>query len=375
MLEQSLDAALQKRIQQQLYRQREVFQPNEACLSFVSNDYLGLNRHPTVLDAAKQAINQYGIASGGSPVVSGQTAIHQQLEDALAEFTGLPSIMLFSSGYIANVGIVSALAKSNCTLFVDREIHASLVDGCLLSRARICRYTHLNANKLESRLQQLNEKSKWIITDGVFSADGQIAPLPELMALTKQYDAKILLDDAHGIGCLGKKGQGTIEHHNILPGNSLILTASFAKAFGTAGAFVAGNKNIIDYLIQFARPYMFSNGLSPTIAAATLASLKVMQQESWRRIYLQELIHYFQTSVKQLNLAIPISNSPLQTLLIGDSEKAMAAKVALSAKKIAVAALRPPTVKKHHDCLRIAITAHHTKSQLDQLIETLAELI
>lgn len=346
-----------------LYRERKLY-VKDKFVSFAGNDYLGLSQHPQVIKAAQNALNDYGFGAGASQLISGYTKEHYLLEQELAEFIGAEKVLLFSTGYMANLAVVTALAEPKHNLAIDKFCHASIIDACRLSGSKFKRYLHANINHLEQILAQ--NKYHFVITEGVFSMSGDIAPLSELTKLTKKFNTTLIVDDAHGIGVLGKKGKGCIEHYNIE--NPPILVGTFGKAFGGFGAFVAGSKNLIEYLIQFARPLIYTTALPPAIAAANRASLKIIQAETWRREQLTELIAYFRQVAEQLNIKLLDSITPIQVSVIGDAKKALAMGEKLQQAGFLVAVIRPPTVSPKSSRLRISLKVTHTKIQIEQLL-------
>ena len=285
---------LQKRLtlyhQANLFRQRgeltsaqgvDVIYNGVKCISFCSNDYLGMANHPEVVQALQQAAAKYGVGSGASHLISGHSQIHRELEVAFAKFTGCDRALLFSSGYSANLGVIKALVDKDGIIFADKRNHASLLDGCQLSGALLKRYTHLDCNHLKVLMKHPSKK-KLIITDGVFSMNGDIAPLPELVDISQQQQALLILDDAHGIGILGRNGGGCIEHFSIRQERISLLICPLGKSFGTFGALVAGSDLLIENLIQFARTFIYSTAIPAALAAASLVSLHLIRQEAWR---------------------------------------------------------------------------------------------
>jgi 8-amino-7-oxononanoate synthase len=353
----------------------------QPLISFCSNDYLGLAAHPDVIAAFQQAANEYGVGSGASHMVTGHCRIHQQLEEALAEFTGRDKTLLFSTGYMANMGVINALADEQTLILQDELNHASLLDGGWLSRGKSRRYAHRDLAALEQQLIAA-EGPCLIVSDGVFSMDGDIAPMQGLITLAQQYQAGLMIDDAHGIGCLGASGRGVIEiaaenetGSGIISQQDLpVLVGTFGKAFGTAGAFVAGDRELIDYIEQFARTYVFTTAMPPALAAATLCSLQVIQRESWRRKHLQALIATFREQTGLMGLTLLPSESAVQALVIGDVEKTMTASRYLRERGFQVSAIRPPTVPAGTARLRFTLSAAHTSEQLALLLEVLAEM-
>lgn len=365
-----------------LRRRRELESPQgvritvggEPCLSFCSNDYLGLAHHPQVIAAMQAGANQYGVGSGASHLVCGHSALHQQLEEALAEFTGRPRALLFSTGYMANLGAITALLGKDDFIFEDKLNHASLLDAGLLSGARFQRFLHNDIDNLESRLARADGGRKLIAVDGVFSMDGDCAPLPELAELAERHDAWLMVDDAHGIGVLGARGAGCAEFFNLSERQLPILMGTLGKAFGTFGAFVAGSEALIETLVQFARSYIYTTALPPAVAAASLKSLQLMQRESWRREHLQQLIQRFRRGAEQIGLQLCASQTAIQPLLIGDAGAALRWSEQLAARGIWISAIRPPTVPANSARLRITLSAAHSEAQIDRLLMALSEV-
>lgn len=376
---------LEARRRQHLYRRTHTAdspqQPRmsidgKPMLVFCSNDYLGLANHPEVISAFQNAAAQYGVGSGAAHLVSGHSRLHQQLEEALAAFTGRERALLFSTGYMANLGIANALLNSRHDIvYADRLNHASLVDAGLLSGAKLVRYLHNDTDNLGKRLsaQSANtaEITQLIMTDGVFSMDGDVAPVRDLARLAHEHNAWLMVDDAHGIGVLGKTGAGLLETENLTQHDVPILMGTLGKALGTAGAFVAGSNELIEYLIQTARTWIYTTAQPPAIAAATLTSLKLAQTENWRREHLQALIKQFRDGATQLGLSLMPSNTPIQPILIGDSGQALALSQKLEASGILVTAIRPPTVPANTARLRVTLSATHTPTDVEQLLAAL----
>ena len=345
----------------------------QAYLAFCSNDYLGLAAHPALVEAACQGAVQYGVGAGASHLIIGHTAAHHQLETELAQFLRQDAALLFSTGYMANLGILSALMGRNDLVLADKLNHASLNDAALLSRARLVRYNHLDLDHLERSLATASERKKLVVTDAVFSMDGDIAPLPALLALCERYDAYLLVDDAHGFGVLGEHGRGILEHFGV-DSPRLIYMATLGKAAGVFGAFVAGHTSLIQTLVQGARTYIYTTAVPPLLAVALRASLRLFHEEAWRREHLRELIadlkQYLRTECWQL---LP-SDTPIQPLLAGGNKEAVALSDALRSRGILVPAIRPPTVPKGQARLRISLSAAHSKDDVRKLAETLNAL-
>ena len=375
-----LAAELARLRTEHLYRSRAVVDGPQGAeitvngaryLSFCSNDYLGLANHPRVVAALKEGAEKYGAGSGASHLVTGHQQAHHALEEALAAFTGRPRALLFSSGYLANLGTVAALAGRGELVWEDRLNHASLLDAGLLSGARLQRYPHGDSAALRQRLAENTGRHAMIITDGVFSMDGDLAPLPQLAEIAQGLEAWLMVDDAHGLGVLGAGGRGTVEHFGLDAAAVPILIGTLGKAFGTFGAFVAGSEDLIEYLIQRARPYIYTTALPPALAHATLTSLRILQEEDWRRERLQNLITRFRRGAEQLGMQLLPSPTPIQPLLIGDSEQALALSAALRTHGIYVSAIRPPTVPKGTARLRITLSAAHSETHVDRLLSAL----
>ena len=386
-MDEALTAALEQRRAQSLYRSRRVSEgPQGATLkvdgrevvNFCSNDYLGLANHPKVIAAFKQGAEQYGVGSGASHLINGHTNAHHILEEELADFVGRPRALLFSTGYMANLGVLTALVGSGDVVMQDRLNHASLIDAGLLSGARCQRYLHADTNSLNEHLTKLKNKQKngrrLIITDGVFSMDGDLAPLAELAGTARQQDAWLMVDDAHGLGVLGEGGRGTVNHFQLNNEQVPMLMGTLGKAFGTFGAFVAGSEAFIETLIQHARSYIYTTALPPAVATATSASLRLLQSENWRREKLEMLIKRFRDGALELGLGLMESSTPIQPVMLGGVETALAISEMLYQQGLFVSAIRPPTVPEGSARLRITLSASHTEEQVDQLL-TAFELI
>lgn len=382
MLFSDLQKDLHARAAQGLQRRRRVLESPQGVritvdgkqyLSFCSNDYLGLANHPQLITALQAGAQMYGVGSGASHLVSGHSEAHRQLEHELAAFVHKPAALLFSSGYFANLGAVQALVGRGDTVFADKLNHASLNDAMLLSRAEVKRYRHNDVAHLEQMLEQTGCGRKLIITDAVFSMDGDIALLPELLALCERYDAWLLVDDAHGFGVLGDEGRGSLAHLN-LDSPRIIYMATLGKAAGVSGAFVAAEQIVIDTLVQNARSYIYTTASPPALSAALLASLEVLREEEWRREQLCELIAQLRGGLANLPWTLMSSSTPIQPLLVGSNEDAVALSEGLRARGIWVPAIRPPTVPQGTARLRISLSSAHCKQDVMQLIKALHEL-
>jgi len=383
-----LGLQLEQRKAEHLYRSRKVLESPQSVepiingkkvLSFCSNDYLGLANHPDVIQRFKKAADEYGVGSGSAHLVSGHSAEHHALEEELADFMGTERALLFSTGYMANLGVVSALCDRHSEIYEDKLNHASLLDAALLSRAKRIRYPHLDMNNLEQRLSASdancsNKITKFIISDGVFSMDGDLAPLDKLIYAAEKNNATLMIDDAHGIGVLGKKGKGIVEHFGLASKHVPVLVGTLGKAFGTAGAFVAGSEALIETLIQKSRSYIFTTAMPAAVAAATRTSLQLLEKESWRREKLQSLIRQFRKGAEELGLDLMDSMTAIQPIVIGSSEQTLALSEKLLEKKILIRAIRPPTVPEGTARLRITFSAIHTEEHIDKLLAVLNEV-
>jgi 8-amino-7-oxononanoate synthase len=328
-------------------------------ICFCSNDYLGLARHPSVTEAFAQAARQYGLGSGASHLVSGHSRAHHALEEDLARFTGRERAVLFSTGYMANIGAVGALVGRGEFVAEDRLNHASLIDAGLLSGARFARYAHADAADAARVVGEFVGRSGAIVTDGVFSMDG----------------AWLIVDDAHGLGVIGSTGRGSLEHFGLAGAEVPVLVGTLGKAFGSFGAFVAGDADICEWLVQKARSYIYTTALPPAVAAATRVSLALAREESWRRERLREHVARFRAAATDCGLPVLASDTPIQPLLTGSAEKALTASAALAERGLWVGAIRPPTVPRDGSRLRITFSAEHSTAEVDRLCEALAELM
>ncbi len=379
-----LKDALTARKQQHLYRQRRLLESAQGVEvqvdgkhvhNFCSNDYLALANHPEVVAAFKQAADEFGVGSGSSHLVCGHSRLHHQLEDELADFVGRDRALVFSSGYMANLGVINTLVAKNDYIFEDKLNHASLLDAGLLSGARFQRFLHNDMDNLEARLKKAADGRKLIVVDSVFSMDGDTAPLNELADLAEKYNACLMADDAHGFGLLGESGAGCVEHFGLDQQRLPVLMATLGKGLGSFGAFVAGSEELIENLIQFARPYIYTTALPPAVVAATLASLKIVRSDKARREHLQDVISYFKQGAEAHNLELMPSATAIQPLLIGDSEKALLISEALAEKGFLISAIRPPTVAANSARLRITLSAGHSRQQIDLLLSALVEVM
>ncbi|QXH35459.1 8-amino-7-oxononanoate synthase [Pseudomonas muyukensis] len=376
-----LAARLAERRAADLYRQRplletpqgpEVVVDGQPLLAFCSNDYLGLANHPEVIKAWRDGAERWGVGGGASHLVIGHSTPHHQVEEALAELTGRPRALLFSTGYMANLGAITALVGQGDTVLQDRLNHASLLDGGLLSGARFSRYLHNDPASLASRLDKASGNTL-VVTDGVFSMDGDCADLPALAKVARARGAWLMVDDAHGLGTLGANGGGLVEHHGLGLEDVPVLIGTLGKACGTSGAFVAGSEALIEALVQFARPYIYTTSQPPALACATLKALALLRRESWRREHLAALIGQFREGAEQIGLTLMDSHTAIQPILVGDAGRAMALSRMLRERGLLVTAIRPPTVPAGSARLRVTLSAAHSEAQVQLLLNALAE--
>jgi len=341
-------------------------------LSFSSNDYLGLAGDPRITEALCEGARQWGAGAGASHLVTGHQRVHEELELRLAAFVGLPRALLFSSGYLANLAIVTTLATPSCEIFADRLNHASLNDAMLMSRVRFRRYPHCDLDALERQLAQSTAPEKMVVTDAVFSMDGDIAPLDRLLELCERHDAMLVVDDAHGFGVLGKDGAGSLSHFQV-DSPRVVYMGTLGKAAGVAGAFVAAVDPVIELLIQQARPYIYTTAGPPALAFALIRSLELMAQESWRRERLVQLSRQLAALLKTSPWRLLCSTTPIQPLVVGKNREALALSDSLAASGILVPAIRPPTVPEGTARLRISLSAAHSEQDVLRLVEALRD--
>jgi 8-amino-7-oxononanoate synthase len=365
---------------QGLDRRRRVVEPlagararvdGREIVVFCSNDYLGLANHAALTGALGAA----AAGSGASHLVTGHQPVHERLEEALAAFTGRERAVLFSTGYHANLGVIAALTGRGDAVFEDRLNHASLLDGALLSGARLLRHAHADVAALEERLVASPARRRLIVTDGVFSMDGDVAPLGALAAAAARHDAWLMVDDAHGLGVLGPTGRGSLEVAGLDARAVPILVGTLGKAFGSFGAFVAGSHALAEFLVQRARSYIYTTALPPAVAAATLAALEIVEREPWRRERVLALTARFRAGCARLGLRIGASPSPIQPLILGTPAAAVSASAALLERGFLVSAIRPPTVPQGTSRLRVTLSAAHDEAQVDALVAALGEVL
>ncbi len=353
-------------------QQVELLSHGKTLLGFCSNDYLGLANHPDIAQAMKRGIDRWGVGSGAAHLISGHTAAHHALEEELAEWLGRERALLFSSGYMANMGTIKALTRRGGQLFEDRLNHASLIDGGLASSAAFYRYRHADTAMLDKQLSAAGSGHSMVVSDGVFSMDGDIAPLQQLTSCCEQHDALLMIDDAHGIGVLGEQGKGcsAVYAQHQVP----VLMATLGKAFGVFGAFVAGSETLVETLIQNARSWVYTTAPPAAMAEALRAALKIVISDEWRREQLRQLIIRFRQGAEQLGLPLMPSETPIQPLVVGEAECALRWSHALEKRGILVTAIRPPTVPQGGARLRITFSATHTAAHVDQLLDALDQV-
>jgi 8-amino-7-oxononanoate synthase len=353
----------------------------QAMLAFCSNDYLGLSHHPDLVATAAAAARTHGVGAGGSPLVCGHSAANAALEQDLARFAQLPSALYFYAGYATNAGIIPALVGEGDALFSDALNHACLIDGARLSKAAIHRYAHNDVSALERALADSPARRKLVVSDAVFSMDGDEADIPRLLAACERHDALLLLDDAHGLGTLGPEGRGSLSLHGLTGSGAsrrVLYMATLGKAAGVAGAFVAGDSMLVEWLLQKTRSYIFATAAPPMLAATLTRSLALMAAADERRAHLQQRIqqlrHGLQALTQGTHWQLGTSRTAIQPLVVGSNEEALALMEALRTRGLWVPAIRPPTVPEGTARLRIALSAVHSESEVDRLLAALAEL-
>jgi 8-amino-7-oxononanoate synthase len=340
-------------------------------LAFCSNDYLGLANHPRIVEAAIDGARRYGVGDGASHLLSGHSTVHDRLEGKLAGFVDMPRALLFSSGYHANIGTITALAGPGDAIFSDALNHASLIDGVRLSRAQVVRYPHTDLKFLDRALADSRAQAKLIVTDGVFSMDGDLAPLPAMLDLCERHDAWLLVDDAHGFGVIGPEGRGSPAHFG-LRSPRIVYVGTLGKAAGVAGAFVAGAVEVVETVLQGARTYIYTTASPTLLANAVETSLQLIEEEGWRREHLRRLIAGLRESLG--GDALAPSDTPIQPLILGGNSEALSASAALRERGILVPAIRPPTVPEGTARLRISLSAAHSVQDVLRLAAALREV-
>ncbi|WP_196140426.1 8-amino-7-oxononanoate synthase [Aliikangiella sp. G2MR2-5] len=350
----------------------------KSFLNFASNDYLGIAESKEARDAVTKSLHEFGFGSGASHLVVGHQSPHDNFEKAMAEFLERESTLSFSSGYMANLGILQSLATKGDVIIADKLNHASLIDGVKLSGAESKRYPHCDLDALEKRLAASGQ-NKFVVTDSVFSMDGDIAPLPDIVGLCQKYEAILIVDDAHGFGVLGENGRGICEHFELTQKQLPVLMTTLGKALGGNGAVVSGDKKLVDYLIQVARSYIYTTAMPASVAAGNLANLKLLMDNNERVEKLRQNISYFKMGfeVRALSKRVQLmpSNTAIQPVVIGDNQKLIVLNEKLESRGILVGAIRPPTVPKNSARLRVTISSGHSQTQINELLDILAETI
>lgn len=370
LVEREAKLQMRERLPLQSSQANQVKVKDRKYLNFSSNDYLGLANNSETIAAVKIQLDECGFGSGASHLVTGHHKIHDELEISVADFLQRDSVITFSTGYMANLSILQSLAQKGDLIIADKLNHASLIDGVKLSDAQSTRYPHCDLSVLESRLKNMSS-NKWVVTDSVFSMDGDIAPLDEIAGLCKKYQANLIVDDAHGFGVLGKGGRGCVEHFGLSQSDLPVLMGTFGKALGGFGAFVSGSNKLKSYLIQFARPYIYTTALPAAVAAANYFNLGLVNSKRQLRAKLIENIDYFKRQCADKKICLLPSHTAIQPLVVGDSKKLIALDQRLKEKGILVGAIRPPTVPVNGDRLRITLSASHSFEQIDFLVEQL----
>lgn len=369
-----IDLHRQLKLVQSSQGDRVVINGKEVIL-LCSNNYLGLANHPALKKAAEKAVKKFGCGSGASRLISGTMMLHDELEKKIALFKGTEAAVVFNSGYNANIGILSALMKKRDVIFCDELNHASIIDGCRLSGAATIMYPHKDMNALERLLKKsATFKKKLIVTDGVFSMDGDIAPLPDIVFMAKKYSAFTMVDDAHATGVFGKNGKGTVEHFNLPPDEIDIEVGTLGKAIGSFGAYIAGSKKLIDFLINRARSFIYTTALPPSVLAASLTAIEMIQSKPDLRKKLWGNVDYFKDELKKRGFNNTGSESQIIPNIIGDSKKVVMAAEYLFNKGVFVVGIRPPAVPRKKERLRITIMASHSRKDLGYALNVLQEM-
>ena len=378
-----VEARLDELREQGLYRRMRVVSgpqgprvllDGKPVLLLCSNNYLGLADHPRVREAAAEAAMRYGAGAGASRLVSGNMTIHRRLEEQLADFKGADNCLLFGSGYLANVGVVSALAQEGDVVFSDSLNHASIIDGCRLARAETFVYDHLDMDHLEWGLRQSEGRGSLIVTDGVFSMDGDVAPLERLVELAQRYDTRLLVDEAHGTGAVGPEGRGAVAAAG-LENEVDVLVGTLGKSLGSYGAYVCCERSLAKYLINTARTLIFSTALPPPAVAAAMAALTLLREQPRRVEKLQRNAAVLRESLVAEGLSIGDSETQIVPLIVGDAADAVRASERALERGVFAQAIRPPTVPAGTSRLRLAVMASHTRSELREAATTLAKAV
>ena len=385
-----IDSSLKDLKKRSLFRKRVVVSERKKnqikingrwLINFASNDYLGLSQNSSIKKAIISGINKYGNGGSSSHLVSGHTEAHQNIEKITKNNIGFASSILFSSGYLANLGIITTIAEKDSFIYADKLNHASLNDACILSRGKFIRFLHNDMAALENHLKKnKTKKKKFIVTDGVFSMDGDIANIPELVKLAKKYDAYLYIDDAHGYGVLGKSGQGVLEHYEKrssikkIAKDRIIYTLTLSKAVGVSGALVCANKKIVDLVVNKSRTYIYTTAEQPALMYGIKRSFDIIKKNHSLRRKVNDHIYLFRRLINHKNLLVD-SITPIQPLVIGDDKKAIKISNLLIELGFYVPAIRPPTVPKESARLRVSISALHSKGDIKKLTQAINKII
>jgi len=373
-LDEILSKKLQEIKQKNRYRARPIL--NENVVNFSSNDYLSLRDNPIAKQKLIQNIDKLSLGSGASVLVSGYHLIQRELEKFISEFKQTEDCIVVGSGYMANVGLIQAISDEEDIIFSDELNHASIIDGIRISKAKKIIYKHCDVEDLEEKLKKYHTKGKKIIiTDGVFSMEGDIAPLDKIVEISKKYDAIVIVDDAHATGVIGEEGRGSLNYFNLMPDNNIIQIGTLSKAVGSYGAFICGSRILIDYLVNTIRSVIFTTGLSPIQNFISLENFKILAKEDFRRKEVLEKSKYLANSLKNKGIDVRFFGTPIISLIVGKEENAIKLRDRLLEKGFFVQAIRPPTVPEGTSRLRITINYNHSYEDIERLCEAIAELL
>ena len=347
---------------------------NKKLLSFASNDYLSLSNDKRIINSAKRSLDNHGYSTSSSALISGYTKSHFKLEEEISSFLGQEKTLLFSTGYQANLGVIKSLASRGDYIISDKLNHASLIDGSIISRANFKRYEHNDYKKLEELLKKNKTNNKLIISDSLFSMDGDIPNLKKIATIVKEFESPLLIDEAHSIGVFGKEGRGIVHKNSLNKREDILITGTFGKSVGTFGAFFSGSKEYVEFVMQKARSYIYSTSLPVNAVEATRKSIKIIAKENWRREKLFSLINYYKKNIGNSGFKSIKSSSQIQAILIGDNKDAIYISEELLKNGIYIPAIRPPTVEEGKSRLRVSLTVNHEESDIDYLINILQKI-